>query len=355
MEPNLYVAVGLLRPYGLLIETVTSGQAAIDLVSSGKSFDIIFMDHMMPEMDGIEATARLRALGYLEPIVALTANAVSGQEEAFLKNGFDDFISKPVDIRQLNSVLNKYIRDKYPQEAALAEQAQAEQAKADISAATVDPAEKLADALTGDTSGDGASVQEQSNADLKSRVIKGLDIARGVEQHGGNEKNYLTVLRSYTASARSVLADMEIVNEEKLDEYKLMAHGIKGTSRSIFAERIGNLAADLEAAAIERDIGFIKKHNSTFLEAATIFLDDIDDLISSIDTQKTRPVKDKPDAELLDQLVAACREYNMTKADEIMDQIDEYAYELDDGLAIWLRDKINLMNYSQIIDKLTEA
>jgi HPt (histidine-containing phosphotransfer) domain-containing protein len=75
-------------------------------------YDIIFMDHMMPHMDGIETTKAIREMGYLQPIIALTANAVTGQAEMFLSSGFDDFISKPIDIRQLNMVLNKLIRDK---------------------------------------------------------------------------------------------------------------------------------------------------------------------------------------------------------------------------------------------------
>jgi len=69
------------------------------------------MDHMMPRMDGIEAAKIIRSIGYTKPIVALTANALAGQAEMFLNNGFDDFISKPIDIRQLNSVLNRLIRD----------------------------------------------------------------------------------------------------------------------------------------------------------------------------------------------------------------------------------------------------
>jgi CheY-like chemotaxis protein len=107
---NLYVAEGILKPYQLQIETALSGQETIDKVNAGKSYDVIFMDHMMPEMDGIEATKRLRELGYTKPIVALTANAVAGQAEMFLQSGFDAFISKPIDIRVLNDVLKKYVR-----------------------------------------------------------------------------------------------------------------------------------------------------------------------------------------------------------------------------------------------------
>jgi len=114
VETNLYVARGLLAPYGLTIETAISGFEAIAKIRNDFDFDVIFMDHMMPRMDGIEATKLIRNLGFKNPVVALTANAISGQEEMFLNNGFDDFISKPIDIRQLNAVLNRLIRDKQP-------------------------------------------------------------------------------------------------------------------------------------------------------------------------------------------------------------------------------------------------
>jgi PAS domain S-box-containing protein len=116
VETNIYVARGLLAPYGISVDTALSGFEAVDKIRDGASYDIIFMDHMMPRMDGIEAAKIIRSLGYANPIVALTANALAGQAEVFLNNGFDDFISKPIDIRQLNNSLNKLIRDKQPPE-----------------------------------------------------------------------------------------------------------------------------------------------------------------------------------------------------------------------------------------------
>jgi len=116
VETNLYVAKGLMMPYGLKIDLATSGFEAIEKIKSGIIYDVVFMDHMMPKMDGIETTRLLRNMGYTNPIVALTANALTGQAEMFMKNGFDDFISKPIDIRQLNISLNRLIRDKQPQE-----------------------------------------------------------------------------------------------------------------------------------------------------------------------------------------------------------------------------------------------
>ena len=116
VETNLYVAKGLMTPYGLKIDIASSGFEALDKIKEGVVYDVVFMDHMMPKMDGIETTNQMRKLGYNRPVVALTANALAGQAEMFLKNGFDDFISKPIDIRQLNSCLNRLVRDKYPAE-----------------------------------------------------------------------------------------------------------------------------------------------------------------------------------------------------------------------------------------------
>ncbi|MCL2801468.1 MAG: ATP-binding protein [Treponema sp.] len=117
VETNLFVAEGLLKPYKLSIETVNSGFSAIEKIKNGRVYDIIFMDHMMPVMDGIETTDKIRRLGYGHPIVALTANALSGNDEMFAQKGFDGFIPKPIDIRILNNTLIKYIKDKNPEEA----------------------------------------------------------------------------------------------------------------------------------------------------------------------------------------------------------------------------------------------
>jgi len=112
MKSNLDVAVLLLKPYQLNIVTVESGLEAINLIKSGNIYDIVFMDHMMPVMDGMETAKELRSMGYNSPIIALTANAVVGQQDIFIASGFDGYISKPIDIRQLNDMLNKFIRDK---------------------------------------------------------------------------------------------------------------------------------------------------------------------------------------------------------------------------------------------------
>ncbi|MDR1936112.1 MAG: response regulator, partial [Candidatus Accumulibacter sp.] len=156
---NLVVAKGLLALFQLDITTCQSGQEAIELTQR-QHFDLIFMDHMMPEMDGIEATKRLRGMAGWQataPIVALTANAVAGMKELFLKNGFDDFLSKPIEIAQLYEIMDKWVpKDKRR------------------------PAE--------------AAKSQNEEHDLS---IEGIDVARGVATIGGSLPAYLEALKIY--------------------------------------------------------------------------------------------------------------------------------------------------------------
>ncbi|MCL2193357.1 MAG: ATP-binding protein [Treponema sp.] len=113
VDINLYVAEGILASYEIVVETAESGPEAIEKLKNGEVYDIIFMDHMMPEMNGIEATKIIRDMGYEHPIVALTANALKDSAEMFMNNGFSGFVSKPIDIDRLNKYLVRFIRDKH--------------------------------------------------------------------------------------------------------------------------------------------------------------------------------------------------------------------------------------------------
>jgi signal transduction histidine kinase len=114
---NLDVAAGMLRKYKMQVDCVTNGQEAINRIAAGEPlYDAVFMDHMMPELDGVEATVAIRALDtkYAEhiPIIALTANAVTGSEQMFLDNGFNAFLPKPFNVMNLDSIIQKWIRKK---------------------------------------------------------------------------------------------------------------------------------------------------------------------------------------------------------------------------------------------------
>jgi CheY-like chemotaxis protein len=111
---NLKVANGLLLPYKMQVDLCKSGMTAIEAMKKNR-YDMVFMDHKMPGMDGIETTQMIRSMGeedpyYKEvPVIALTANAVSGTKEMFLENGFNDYLSKPIDTVKLNAALERWI------------------------------------------------------------------------------------------------------------------------------------------------------------------------------------------------------------------------------------------------------
>jgi CheY-like chemotaxis protein len=120
VDINLEVARGLLEPYGLTVDTALSGKEAIEKIRSGEPrYNLVLMDHMMPEMDGIEAVRIIRneiGSDYARniPIVALTANALAGNAEMFLANGFNGFISKPIEIKRLDELLKKLVQPEIP-------------------------------------------------------------------------------------------------------------------------------------------------------------------------------------------------------------------------------------------------
>jgi PAS domain S-box-containing protein len=227
VETNLYVAMSLLKLYKLQIDTVMSGPEAIEIIKSGKKYDIVFMDHMMPEMDGITTTKYLRgSVGYTNPIVALTANAVVGQAEIFLQNGFDDFISKPIDMRKLNSVLNRLIRDRHPQEAAEA-------------------ARHCKGAIHGAPNGDDGSSLQTDTLLIESfvrDVLKVITMLEELEQ----KANWLET-------------------EANLQKFTIMVHGIKSSLRNINETKLSEFAYKLEIAGKERNTGKITASAPEFL------------------------------------------------------------------------------------------
>ena len=246
VQTNLDVARGMLKPYELHVDCVTSGQQAIDAIRDEKvRYNAIFMDHMMPEMDGIEATQRIRAIGteYAKavPIIALTANAIVGNEEMFLQNGFQAFLSKPIDIMRLDVEIRRWLRDR------------SQETTSQISTPDV------------------ADLDEQD-----SWEIEGLDKARALEQFGGSEETYLIVLQSYVTNTPDLLDKIRAYTKAQLPNYAITVHGIKGTSYGICADTVGNLAEKLEHAAKRGDFQYVSEHNDKLIEATEQLIARID-------------------------------------------------------------------------------
>jgi signal transduction histidine kinase/CheY-like chemotaxis protein/HPt (histidine-containing phosphotransfer) domain-containing protein len=228
METNIYVAKGFLLPYGLTIDTAFSGREAIEKINLGNVYDIIFMDHMMPEMNGIEAVQVIRASGYKHPIVALTATAVSGQAYIFMANGFDGFISKPIDIREMNASLNKFVRDRQAPEVVKA-------ARAAYGAAVA-------------ANRDAPSV----NPELAKIFIN-------------DAKKVIAVLQGYETFNSN--------NSDELQKYTINVHALKSALANIGETRLADLAKDLEQEGRNSNIAFITEKTPAFLTELQALLD----------------------------------------------------------------------------------
>jgi hypothetical protein len=151
-----------------------------------------------------------------------------------------------------------------------------------------------------------------------------------------------------------MLEAVETVTEAGIMDYKIKVHGIKGASYDIFADEIGKEAEILEHAAVDGDLGLILERNPAFLDAAGNFLNNIDEVLSLfVKDETSKPVKDTPDNELLLKLLEACKVYDMGAAEAIMAEIDEYQYTADDGLAAWLRENVDMMNFKEVEERLS--
>jgi CheY-like chemotaxis protein/HPt (histidine-containing phosphotransfer) domain-containing protein len=315
-----------MNPYKLTVDCVDSGQKAIDAILTAEiKYDAIFMDHMMPGMDGIEAMQRIRDLGteYAKniPVIVLTANAIAGNEEMFLSKGFQAFLTKPIDLLRLDEILRRWVRDKEKEKLLPAKEIFIEH-------------------------------QSESERRLLREDIAGVDINEGIARFNGDEKAYLNILRSYTVNTVKHLDTIADISEDMLNQYAITVHAISGASHGICAHMIGALAADFEKAAKSGDYKYVSANNQAFMEAVKKLIHDIEKALSSIESDNPKPVKDRPDEETLSKLLAACRDYDIDGVDSVISEIDAFQYNADNGLAEWIKANAKKTNYRQIIEKL---
>ena len=215
---NLKVAIGLLAPLQMQIDTAENGKQALEMLEA-KAYDLVFMDHMMPIMDGIEATRRIRekeeATGAHQTIIALTADAMSGAKEEFMAAGMDDFVAKPIEIKDICSKLRKYL-----------------------------PQEKIV------TTEECLVVAEETD-DLPQ--IEGLDVEAGVHYSGSRALffhllgDYYKLIDTKTKKIKQCLADGMI------RDFTIEVHALKNTSRMIGAIELSERFEELETLGNAND------------------------------------------------------------------------------------------------------
>lgn len=262
VEMNLKVVRGLLQETKIQIDTAMSGKECLERFQK-QAYDMIFLDHMMPDMDGIETLQQMRQTeGYSDravPVIALTANAISGSKEAYLNAGFTDYLSKPVREEALLGMLRKYLRGELIENGG----------------ETCDRSNRLVDTVAHE-SGDNEAEEttETGMADGLSYYEGILDTQTGLTYCMDDEGFYREMIVEFRAGDKS--AKLQATFEaEDWENYRILVHALKSTSLTIGATTLSKEAKTLEAACKEGNIRYVKEHHAEVMERYRVLLDKI--------------------------------------------------------------------------------
>lgn len=259
-EMNLVVARGILNNYGILVDTCLSGMEAVEQCLE-VSYDLIFLDHMMPGMDGVETLKQIRTLkeGIYEnlPIIALTANAISGAREMFKGEGFTEFVPKPIERPVLERVLRHVLPEQSIQFFVNTEQnSQEKQEK-------IGQEERKQEARKQEKEQE----LEQLNSPFEYLSQIGIDKEIGLDYCSRSEDFYLEMLQMYYMQSMEKREEIVSFFEQKdWENYAIKVHALKSTSLMIGAKELSEKAKALELAGKNGDIVYIEKNHEEMLQ-----------------------------------------------------------------------------------------
>lgn len=290
-EMNLMVAKGFLGSYGIQVDTCLSGKEALEKCAR-TDYDVIFLDHMMPGFDGVETLRRIREIKngiYKDlPIIALTANTISGAREMFRNEGFTEFVPKPIE----RSVLERVLRRVLPESCMRYETVQEDADSAAPSGmptnetAARQPSDGAQDSAVDGEAGENAASddgKEEPMLPYGSLVRAGINVAVGLDYCGGDEMFYREMLQMFH--------DMEAEKRQELNslyeagnwtDYAIKAHALKSTSLTIGAEALSGQAKGLELAGKKGDTAYIHENHPLMMQSYQDICASIEDLFSEV-------------------------------------------------------------------------
>lgn len=318
-EMNITVALGLMKPLNMRIDTAHNGREAVDMIMANR-YDIVFMDHMMPVMDGVEATKIIRKTGkdnndeYLMklPVIAISANTAAEMGEMFFGAGMNDIIEKPIEFRTICRKLKKWIKqDKI------------------ITKNHVNELEKYdrQDAIKSEKNDINNLQSIAGNVkDVKNLQLKGINCELGV-RYSGNEELFVRLLGDFYR-----LIDIKAVKLEKclLDnmvrDFTIEAHALKNVARMIGAEKLSKEFEKLEKLGNDENVIGLKKEAPDVIKHYREYKDILKEFatVDNIDKKPAEPAKIK---ELLKSIITAVDNFDLDTVDEVMKKIDMYAYD----------------------------
>ncbi len=325
-QMNLRVAEELLSRYAIKVTTASSGREALQKVMKAE-YDFIFMDHMMPEMDGAETLHHIRhRIGtYYQkvPVIALTANAVAGTREMLISEGFNDFLEKPIECSVLERVLKRHLS---PEKIVYLDMVNYEGKEQIVQGEEILP--------------------EEEKSEQDGLVIDGIDVEKGILYCGGEEQ-YIAILKGYCEDWSG--SGMRVVNAYKKkdwDNYTIAVHGLKGAMRTIGATEVSELAKKLEFAGKGNDIEYILNNHERFIEEYTGLLQCLQDnrIINpeGIEFNKLcEEMQDESEGAECDELPEISNE----EIDKKMSEMEMAAYNLDGELIMSIIDELQKYQY----------
>jgi signal transduction histidine kinase/CheY-like chemotaxis protein len=346
---NLKVAEGLLAPYKAAVDTCLSGAEAVALVKA-KSYDIVFMDHMMPEMDGVEAVSLIRAWekerteksGGKIPIIALTANAVSGMREMFLAQGFSGFLAKPVDISKLDEILERWLPgEKRIQGGSVASVNRREvspvmggEVSPQAPAPPPGPPKGGRDGSSATPHRGGAAPPRNAPPPAAGLSIPGLDTVTGIAMTGGTIEGYKQVLAVFRKDAGERLQILgENPGPETLPLFTTQVHALKSALASIGAAEISAEAARFEAAGRAADLAFIAGGLPAFAGRLAALVGEIGAALDGEDRPGRAPAPESPNAPgagcrpPFTELAGALKAQNAGHIDRVLNDINREPWD----------------------------
>ena len=264
-EMNLVVAKGVLGSYGIEVDICLSGREAVERCAS-TAYDVVFLDHMMPGFDGVQTLKKIRELqdGALQdlPVIALTANTVSGAREMFRSEGFTEFVPKPIERTVLERVLRRVLPKRFVQYA---------EGPAEAPELTEEPPARTPPEMSAKEEPETAAKEEapEKVAGPYDRLSQaGINVELGLDYCGGDEKFFKKMLSMFLAQSEGKRGEIVSLYEaENWADYAIKVHALKSTALTIGAEALSAQAKELELAGKRGDVEFIRANHAALLEA----------------------------------------------------------------------------------------
>ncbi|MDE6749003.1 MAG: response regulator [Lachnospiraceae bacterium] len=348
---NIRVVEGLLNEYKIKVTYATSGMEALDIIEN-MTYDFVFMDHMMPEMDGIETMHRIRdKVGHYYkrvPIIALTANAAPGSREMFLDEGFNDFVEKPIE----TSVLERVLKRNLPEEKLIFQTQEKKEEQKSVEnidekgktlAAVMENEEKITSGIENE--------EEIQNNNCEDFAVGDLDVEKGMIYCGGKEL-YLDVLEACCEEAPEEIGVLnEFFGKKDWKNYTIRVHAVKSGMKNIGAEILSEKAKALEQAGKQEDIDFIIENHEALITEYHRVIREIEQSLMIGQKELGEDRFDELQALLEDAMYALDGERML----EILSEMQEYQYhqtELEGKLAP-VRKKVEMSDYMSAVEAVS--